>query len=98
MKYLVFIVGIILYIVTCIFIAKFNARVRIKLKGNIFFEYIAWILFIFIYIPYSFFFPAWLSESMELWQRTPDATMIMILFGAAISAIGIYKGEKISAP
>jgi hypothetical protein len=31
-------------------------------------EYVVWLLFITLYIPFSFFFPAWLTEYVALWQ------------------------------
>ncbi len=97
MGILIFTAGMVLYIASCIYLAKLNARVRRKINGKLLFEYIAWLLFIVVYIPYSFYFPAWLSENMELWQRTPNTTIMMLFIGIAVSGFGLYKGGRINA-
>ncbi len=97
MEILIFTAGIILYIASCVFIARLNVMVRLKISGNLIFKYVAWLVFVVIYIPYSFFFPAWLSESVALWQRTQNTTMAMLFFGMAVSIFGLYKGGRINA-
>ena len=97
MKFLIFTVGIVLYVASCLYIAKLNVVVRRKILGKLVFEYVAWLLFIIIYIPYSIFFPAWFSESLALWQRTPNTTAVMILFGVTVMVFGVYKGGRIDA-
>ena len=95
MGFLIFTIGIVLYIASCIGIAKCNVIVRRKVFGNLVFEYVAWLLFIVIYIPYSIFFPAWLSESLALWHRTQNTTLAMIIFGTVVCVFGIYKAGRI---
>lgn len=97
MEILIFTVGMILYVASCIYLAKFNTRVRRKVNGTLLLEYIAWLLFIIVYIPYSFYFPAWLSESLAPWQRTSNTTTMMLFFGMAVSVFGLYKGGRINA-
>lgn len=70
---------------------------RGKIKGKIVLEYIAAIAFIVLYIPYSFFFPAWLSEYLAVWERTSDITAIMIIFGVVVSALAMLKAGRINA-
>ena len=97
MEFLIFAIGIVLYVASCVYLAKLNVIVRRKILGKLVFEIVAWLLFIMIYIPYSFFFPAWLSESLALWQRTQNTTSAMILFGVVVSVFGMYKGGRINA-
>ena len=70
---------------------------RGKIKGKIVLEYISAIVFIVLYIPYSFFFPAWLSEYLVVWERTSDITAIMIIFGVVVSALAMLKAGRINA-
>lgn len=97
MKVLIFVLCMIFYITSCIFIAKANVLVRRKVLGNLAAEYVLWIVFIVIYIPYSFFFPAWLSEVLEIWRRTENTTILMLSIGMVVSILGLYKGGKVNA-
>lgn len=97
MEYLAFTVGVVLYIVSCVWIAKLNVIVRRKVLGKSVLEYFAWLVFIVTYIPYSFFFPAWLGESLALWQRTQSTTLVMIFFGIVVSVFSFYKGGRVNA-
>lgn len=87
--------GFIVYFLSCIYIAKANVTVRSKIKGKVVLEYIVWLAFIILYIPYSIFFPAWLSECLVVWERTPDLTAAMIILGCGVSAIAIFKAGPI---
>lgn len=89
--------GLIIYFVSCLYIAKANVAVRSKIKGKIALEYIAWLVFIILYIPYSLFFPAWLSEYLVVWERTPNLTAAMIILGAVVSAIAMLKAGRVNA-
>lgn len=71
--------------------------IRGKIKGKIVLEYVAAILFIALYIPYSFLFPTWLSEYLLVWERTSDITAIVILFGVVVSALAMFKAGRINA-
>ncbi|MEP2651401.1 MAG: hypothetical protein ABJH06_05330 [Paraglaciecola sp.] len=71
--------------------------IRGKIKGKIVLEYVAAIFFIVLYIPYSFFFPAWLSEYLVVWERTSDNTAIMIIFGVVVSSLAMLKAGRINA-
>ena len=50
-----------------------------------------------LYLPYSFFFPAWLSEYFAVWERTPNLTAFMLILGMVVSAIGLFKAGRINA-
>ena len=50
-------------------------------------SYLLFAFFVLISLPFTIFFPAWLSE------RTPDTTMYFILFGCFVLAIAIWKGR-----
>jgi len=89
--------GIIIYYFSCVYIAKANVAIRKNIRGKIFLEYIAWIIFIVLYLPYSFFFPAWLSEYLAVWERTPNSTTFMLFFGMVVSVIGMFKAGRINA-
>ncbi|ATG79661.1 hypothetical protein [Pseudoalteromonas sp. 1_2015MBL_MicDiv] len=71
--------------------------IRAQIKGKIVLEYIAALIFIALYIPYSFFFPTWLSEYFVIWERTSDITAMMILFGVVVSALAIFKAGRLNA-
>lgn len=71
--------------------------IRAQIKGKIVLEYIAALVFIALYIPYTFFFPTWLSEYLVVWERTSDITAIMILFGVVVSALAMLKAGRINA-
>jgi len=88
--------GLSIYFLSCIYIAKANVAVRGKIKGKVILEYIAWLVFIILYIPYSIFFPAWLSEYLVVWERTPDLTAAMIILGCVASAIAIFKAGPVN--
>lgn len=94
---LIFTIGVLIYIFSCFYIAKLNVNVRSHIKGKIVLEYISAIVFIALYIPYSFFFPTWLSEYLSVWERTSDITAIMILFGVVVSALAMLKAGRINA-
>jgi hypothetical protein len=94
---LIFAFGLIIYFFSCIYIAKVNVAVRNKIKGKVALEYIAWLVFIILYIPYSFFFPAWLSEYLMVWERTPNLTATMLGLGMVVSVLAMFKGGRINA-
>lgn len=50
--------------------------------------------FICLQIPFSIFFPAWLSEKLEVVERTSDNTMYFLLFGCVVLAISMWIGWK----
>ena len=56
--------------------------------------YVLFFLFILVEIPFVFFFPAWLSEKLEVFERTPETTMFLVLFGAIVLAGSIWKGRS----
>tara|TARA_B110000211_G_scaffold169736_1_gene191525 strand:- start:785 stop:1102 length:318 start_codon:yes stop_codon:yes gene_type:complete len=56
-------------------------------------SYLLFAFFVLISLPFTIFFPAWLSEKLEVVERTPDTTMYFILFGCFVLAIAIWKGR-----
>lgn len=50
-----------------------------------------------LYLPYSFFFPAWLSEYFSVRDRTPNLTTFMLVFGMVVSALAMFKPRRMYA-
>ena len=58
--------------------------------------YIWFLGFVFCEVPFAFFFPAWLSESLEVFSPQPLTTGLLIMFGAvtfAFSGWYAWRGE-----
>jgi hypothetical protein len=96
MNLAIIIIGSIVYFSSCIYLAKINIQLRRKIRGKIPLEYLMWFVFIIIYIPYSFYFPAWLTEYFPIWQRTQNTTMIMLFIGMVVSVYCLFKAGRIN--
>jgi len=56
-------------------------------------SYLLFACFICLEIPFAIFFPAWLSEKLQVVARTSDTTMFSLIFGCIVLAISIWKGR-----
>ena len=56
-------------------------------------SYLLFAGFICLIIPFTIFFPSWLSEKLEFIDRTQNSTMYFILFGCVILIIALWKGR-----
>jgi len=50
--------------------------------------------FILLEIPFAIFFPTWLSEKLNIVERTSETTMYFLLFGCLVLAFSIWNGRK----
>lgn len=57
------------------------------------FTYLIFFLFILVEIPFVIFFPAWISEKLDVFERTSETTMFLILFGVVVLIGAIWKGR-----
>jgi hypothetical protein len=93
--FIVIVIGMMLYVVSCILIVRLHLKLRLKARGKLFFEYMLWFAFIVIYLPFSFFFPAWLTEYFAVWERTSTTTMTMLFLGVLVSASCLFKYGRV---
>ena len=96
MLFIVIVIGMLLYLVSCILIVRLHLKLRLKASGKSLFEYMLWFAFIVIYLPFSFFFPAWLTEYFAVWERTSNSTMMMLFLGMVVSVVCLFKYGRAS--
>lgn len=97
---LILVALIILYILICIgafrlyfYLQYLNQQKRSdSLMKNIN-SYLLFACFICLEIPFAIFFPAWLSEKLHVFERTPNTTMYFLIFGCVVLATAIWKGR-----
>ena len=95
-----FIVLIFLYILICIGAVRlyFNLQsLNQKSRRNSLYKninsYLLFACFVCLEIPFAIFFPAWLSEKLQVVERTSDTTMYFLLFGCLVLAVATWKGR-----
>jgi hypothetical protein len=102
MKISVFLVAIVAYVAVCYFSASWFLVLRRRIEGSkpvgflrFTLAFLVAILFLIPWLAFGIFFPAWLSESMEIVERTPNVTMGFVLFGTAVVAVStILAGRR----
>ncbi len=101
MNILLFIFLIIVYICVCYFAVRViwwsRSRITATVVSGVKRVVIEWsvsLIFLILFIPFGVFFPAWLSESMEVVERTRNITAGLILFGSAVLAASAFLGQR----
>ena len=85
--------GVRLYIRLKVFVTNFAKRKTLR----VLLEYGVFVLFILIEIPFSIFFPAWISEKLAVIERTPNTTASLIVFGCVVLAFSVWLGNRAEA-
>ena len=102
MKISAFLIAIVAYLAICYFSVNGFLVLRRRLEGSKpvgFLRYtlafVVAVLFLILWLPFGIFFPAWLSESMEIVERTPNVTMGFVLFGGAVvTVLTVLAGRR----
>lgn len=90
----------VMHIILCVlgfklyyFLQRKNLHTRDKLKKCIV-SYALFILFIGIEIPFAIFFPAWLNVKLNVFDKSPESTMYLLIFGVAVLILSIWNTRK----
>lgn len=101
MNLLLFIIGIFVYCYVCYFFARiyFSYKTLGKIKSRnkllrLIGEYAFFFVFIFIEIPFAFFFPVWVNDKLIVIKSDSFTTMLFIIFGAIVLVISLSLGYR----
>ena len=101
MELLLFTMSIFVYFYICYFFARlYFSRKRFKKEvsknklAKIITEYVFFLTFISLEIPFAFFFPAWISNKLIVTQNNPINTILLIFFGAIVLVISLSLGYR----
>ena len=94
MKISAFLLAIAAYVTICFLSVNGFLLLRRKIEGSkrpgfvrYTLAFVAAILFLIPWLAFGIFFPAWLSETMNIVERTPNITTGLILFGLAVVVV-----------
>ncbi len=101
MNFLLLIIAVFVCIYFCYLAAKYYFIIQRgfdkTIKGNskrLFFSYSLFLAFILIEIPIALFFPAWVSEVLEVIKYTPESTAGLIVIGCCVLVFSVIYGYK----
>lgn len=101
MNIIAFIVAVSIYFFFCFGVV----RLYFFLAGNIYLRsnnaiikngliYALFAIFVLTVIPIGIFFPAWISEKLDVIDRSPSVTIMLILFGCAVLVTSLWMGWR----
>ncbi len=87
------------YLCYLVVFAYFNlmARIKMSITNKIirtFYQYALFLVFLVVDIPFSIFFPAWVSEKFLVIEHSSTSTLNLILLGCCVLVLTLWIGKK----